>query len=227
MNLISLKSVGSTNDHAKMLAREGAPEGTVVCAEEQTAGRGRHGNLWTSVPGNLFCTFLLRPGAQAALSGQLSFVAAVALSRALKALLPEADIRLKWPNDLLLGGKKAAGILLETESPVDWVVVGIGVNIASAPEGAAHFAGVTAGQVLEKLSKELMSLYMDWKKDGFAAVRGEWLSQAASVGAEIGVRLPKASFYGIFRGIDDAGALLLDMADGSRKTITSGEVFFG
>ena len=116
LSLIELESTGSTNDHAKQLARNGYPHGTVVWAHQQTAGRGRQGNSWISIPGNLFMTMILRPDKNAALSGQLSFVAAVALAETLKEWLPPTvQIALKWPNDLLLNGKKAAGILLESE----------------------------------------------------------------------------------------------------------------
>lgn len=236
-SLVSLQKTGSTNDHAKDLAKKGWPEGTVVWAQEQTAGRGRHGNSWTSIPGNLFATMILRPKTNAALSGQLSFLAAVALARTLKPLLPDAaDISLKWPNDLLINGKKAAGILLETEvngvRPVEWVIIGIGVNITAAPEGAISLSAAgeksaESGHVLETLVANAMSLYNDWKKNGFDAVRTEWLDYARDIGKTINVRLPKATFAGIFRGIDENGALQLDMQDGSRKIITSGEVFTG
>lgn len=230
--LVALDSVGSTNDHAKELASNGASEGTIVWAKEQTAGRGRHGNAWTSLPGNLFMTLILRPQTPAALTGQLSFLAAVALARTLRPLLSE-PLTLKWPNDILIGGKKSAGILLETEAaglrPVPWVVIGIGVNVTDAPEGAASLRSlgieVSAGEVLESLAGRLMSLYAAWKKDGFAPIRAEWLESAGNLGGEINVRLPKETFSGTFLGIDDSGALQLKMPDNTRKTIASGEVF--
>jgi BirA family biotin operon repressor/biotin-[acetyl-CoA-carboxylase] ligase len=231
--LVALDAVGSTNDHAKTLARNGSPSGTVVWARAQTAGRGRQGNAWTSLPGNLFMTMILRPDTNAAVTGQLSFLAAVALARALRPLLPEARIGLKWPNDLLVNGRKAAGILLETEvsgvHPVPWVVIGIGVNVTDAPQGAVSLrsagAETNAEAVLESLVGHVMALYPAWKKEGFSAVRAEWLEQAISVGQEIDVRLPRETFRGTFLGIDNAGALELAMADGNRKTIASGEVF--
>jgi len=136
--LVELPAVGSTNDYAKDLARKGQSAFTVVWTHDQTAGKGRQGNTWTSIPGNLYMTMILRPGVNAERTGQLSFVAAVALAETLKEFLPSsAQITLKWPNDLLLNGKKAAGILLETEAggakPVDWVVIGMGVNVTGAP----------------------------------------------------------------------------------------------
>ncbi|MDF3025488.1 MAG: biotin--[acetyl-CoA-carboxylase] ligase, partial [Alphaproteobacteria bacterium] len=110
-NLIELPTVGSTNDHAKQLARSGYPAFTAVWSHEQTAGKGRQGNSWTSVPGNLYLSILLRPAATPAQNGQLSFLAAVALAETVKEMMAKPGmIALKWPNDLLLNGKKAAGI---------------------------------------------------------------------------------------------------------------------
>jgi BirA family biotin operon repressor/biotin-[acetyl-CoA-carboxylase] ligase len=233
--LVMLEAVGSTNDYAKTLARNGCPSDTVVWAREQTAGRGRQGNAWISLSGNLFMTLILRPELSAALMGQLSFLAAVALARTLRPLLgKDADIRVKWPNDLLIEGKKAAGILLETELngmlPVSWIVIGIGVNITDAPEGAVSLRAlgikeITAEDILEQLVFHVMTLYREWQKSGFSAVRDEWLECAYNIGSVINVRLPKETFSGTFLGIDHSGALQLKMPDGSKKIITSGEVF--
>lgn len=235
LSLIELDSVGSTNDHAKKLARNGYPHGTVVWAHQQTAGRGRQGNTWTSLPGNLFMTMILRPEKNAAVTGQMSFVSAVALAETLKEWVPPSvQVALKWPNDLLLSGKKAAGILLESDisgvHDVGWMIIGIGVNITEAPEDAACLkdfgvAGLDAGLVLEKLAKRLKTLYEIWRKTGFDLIRREWMSYAHNVGATINVRLPKETISGKFLGIDTSGALQLEMQDGSRKDISSGEVF--
>ena len=227
-NLVELPAVGSTNDHAKQLARDGAPAFMIVCTHDQTAGRGRQGNSWTSVPGNLYMTILLRPGTPPAQTGQLSFVAAVALAETLLPLLPaSARVSLKWPNDLLLNGKKAAGILLEAES--GWVVIGMGVNITGAPEGAASLKDLgvktSSGEVLEKLGNRLKSLYDIWRQNGFTPIRTEWLRHAHNIGQPINVRLPKETFSATFVGIDEAGALQVELPDGSRRQISSGEVF--
>jgi BirA family transcriptional regulator, biotin operon repressor / biotin---[acetyl-CoA-carboxylase] ligase len=236
MSLVELDTVGSTNDHAKTLARNGYPHGTIVWAHTQTAGRGRQGNSWLSLPGNLFMTVILRPDRNASVTGQLSFVIAVALAEALKEVLPpSAQISLKWPNDLLLNGRKAAGILLETElngvQPVNWIVAGIGVNVTDAPEGAASLkslgvTGVEAGHVLERLSVRIRMLYELWLKKGFEPIREEWLRYAHNMGTTINVRLPKETVSGKFVGIDSMGTLQLDLADGTRRDISSGEVFF-
>lgn len=228
--LVELDSVDSTNTHARRLAEEGCVSGTIVWAHAQTAGRGRHGNLWSSIPGNLFMTMVLRPDKSAAEAAQLSFVAAVALAQTLEEFSP--GISLKWPNDALLDGRKVAGILLEAEAdgarPVKFVLIGIGVNVKAAPEGAASLAscGVEAGKVLERLVQKTASFYDLWLKEGFAPVRREWLRRSChDVGNAVKVRLSDKVFSGIFRGIDASGALELDMPDGSFRQVTSGEVF--
>lgn len=227
-NLVELSSVGSTNDHAKQLARSGYPAFTTVWAHDQTAGKGRQGNSWTSVAGNLYMSVLLRPAATAAQNGQLSFLAAVALAETVKEFMPKpSQIAMKWPNDLLLNGKKAAGILLETEG--DWVVMGIGVNVAGAPDGAASLrdfgADAQSGHVLEKLVTRLKDFYDLWVKSGFAPIRSQWLHYAHNIGMTIQVRMPNETFSGKFLGIDDAGALEIEMPDGAKRTVCSGEVF--
>jgi hypothetical protein len=149
--------VESTNDEARRLAEQGAAAGAVVVAAEQVKGRGRHGRAWASPPGNLYASLLLRPDCRIAAAAQLSLVASLALAEALVALAPpDADVRVKWPNDVLVRGAKVAGLLLESASAaherVAWVVVGSGVNIASAPADTLYPAtalwGSQAGSLL-------------------------------------------------------------------------------
>lgn len=234
LNVVELDTVGSTNDHAKKLAQEGAASGTVVWAHEQTAGRGRQGNSWVSPVGNLYMSMILRPRTSGAHVGQLSFLSAVALANVLETILPEtAKITLKWPNDLLINRKKAAGILLETESQganPSWVVIGIGVNVASAPEKAVslHDVGVKTcepADVMEPLAREILSLAEQWEQDGFEPIRTAWLTRSCKPGEPLTARLPKETLTGTFSGLDHTGALLLTLADGRKRTITSGEVF--
>lgn len=233
-NLVELDTVGSTNDHAKTLARNGYPHGTVVFAHEQTAGRGRQGNAWSSLSGNLFTTFILRPQLSAASTGQLSFVAAVALAETLRDILPPAaTVGLKWPNDVFVNGRKVAGILLEAEAdgvrPVSWVIVGIGVNITAAPEEAIALSelgvSIAARDLLAKLDEKMDALYGVWAQKGFEPIRNAWLEHAINVGKEIRVRLPKDDFRAKFVGIDKTGSLQIELADGTERLIASGEVF--
>jgi BirA family biotin operon repressor/biotin-[acetyl-CoA-carboxylase] ligase len=235
MYLVELESVASTNDHAKKLAKNGYPSGVIIWAHEQTAGRGRQGNTWVSLPGNLFMTIILRPNVNIAQIGQLSLLIGVALSNVLASFVPAAnDIRLKWPNDIYINGKKAGGILIETESQgmlqVPWSVVGIGFNIVDAPEGAISLAdvGVTtyeAGHMVEFLSKEINMLVKQWENKGFADIREAWLKRAYKLGEVITARLPKQTLTGVFEGLDKNGALLLTGTDGVRHVINAGEVF--
>ena len=161
--LLRYDTIGSTNDEAKALARAGAPEGTLVWAGEQTAGRGRRGRGWVSPPGNLYLSLILRPAVAPARAAQLGFVAALALGEGLGALCgPALEIRCKWPNDILAAGRKLAGILLESEitdsNAIDFVVIGTGTNLASRPSDAEYpatslaeqgFPGVTPEQLLQ------------------------------------------------------------------------------
>jgi BirA family transcriptional regulator, biotin operon repressor / biotin---[acetyl-CoA-carboxylase] ligase len=231
-----LETTGSTNDDAKVQARQGAAEGTIVHALCQTAGRGRQGNHWMSEPGNLYMSVVLRPQVSAALSGQLSFLAAVALAQTVQLLLPPAaDIALKWPNDLLIGGRKAAGILLETETAggkpvVDWLVLGMGLNLRHAPLGAVSLLEAGAentdvAAVRDLLAGNVLSLYRRWQQEGFAIIRNAWLERAAHLGKTIRIRLPGEEFQAVFDGIDAQGALEITMEGGAKRSIASGEVF--
>lgn len=233
--------VGSTNDEAVRLAAEGAPDGTVVWARRQTAGRGRRGRHWDSPEGNLYFSVVMRPRVDAAAGAQLSFVAALAVGDAIATLLPNhARIEHKWPNDVLVDGAKISGILLESAGgaghSVDWIVVGCGVNVAEVPRSAGraatglHREGAIGADVHEVLGLVLERLryWRDvWTQDGFDRVRAAWLARAHGLGGAMTARLPGRDLCGRFVGMDDAGALLLDLPDGGRRRIAAGEVYFG
>src|SRR5260370_38384203 len=184
--------VGSSNDEAKALARVGAPEGALVGAGTQTAGRGRRGRAWASPPGNLYLSLILRPDGAAAQAAQLGFVAALGLGDALAALAgPGLDLRYKWPNDIVADGRKLAGILLESETSasgsVDFVVLGIGVNLIAAPSGTEFpatslaeegIAGVSPAALLEAFTRHFDAWARRWRAAGFAPVREAWLARA-------------------------------------------------
>jgi BirA family biotin operon repressor/biotin-[acetyl-CoA-carboxylase] ligase len=235
LHLVELETVDSTNDYAKKLARNAYPTGVVVWAHEQTAGRGRQGNAWVSMPGNLFMSMIMRPKAPTAQVGQLSLLTGVAVANVLESIVPaENKVRLKWPNDVFIDGKKAAGVLIETETQgqlrLPWAVIGIGLNVAAAPKDAVslHDIGVTsheAGHVLELISREVLLLLSRWEEEGFAPVREAWLSRAYKLGQAITARLPKETVTGVFEGLDEKGALLITGADGRRQFISTGEVF--
>jgi BirA family transcriptional regulator, biotin operon repressor / biotin---[acetyl-CoA-carboxylase] ligase len=237
--LVFYDSTGSTNDEAKRLARGGAPEGTLVWALEQTAGRGRRRRIWVSPRGNLYASLLLRPDCPAARVAQLGFVAALAVGGALQAILPRLErLAYKWPNDVLINGRKIAGVLLESEintaGEPSFVVVGVGVNLSGSPRGTEFPAtsiaeeglgAIPPGLMLEKFAHHFQSMEARWRAEGFAPVRTAWLaSSALSRGAPIRVRLERATLHGSFVDLDDSGALLLDEA-GEHRYISAGEVF--
>lgn len=235
--VINYDAIGSTNDEASRLAREGAPEGTVVCAREQTAGRGRRGRSWASPPGNLYLSLIVRPACAAGKAAQLGFVAALAVGDALNAKLPAlVGLSYKWPNDVLLHGRKLAGILLESEGTARqeaaFVIVGIGINLVSSPRGVQFPVtsvieeGLDPPQpsaLLEELTEHFRTWLQRWRIAGFAPVRRAWRARAMSIGDLIRVRLDTATLHGRFLGIDDEGALLLQTAS-ERRRISAGEI---
>jgi BirA family biotin operon repressor/biotin-[acetyl-CoA-carboxylase] ligase len=232
---IAFGRVASTNDEARRCAEAGAGEGLVVTALEQTAGRGRHGRAWESPAGNLFASFLLRPPVPPARAGEFGFGSAVAAAEAVEELVPHMRVACKWPNDVLVDGRKIAGILLEsrgTPERLDWLVVGIGLNVARAPGGAGSPAtsiatlGGAAGveEALAALAGRLAHWYRCWCADGFAPLRLAWLARAHAIGETLKLRRNGTESEGRFAGLDEGGALLLDLADGRREAISYGEV---
>ena len=241
--LVALGEVGSTNDEAMALAAKGAAEGTLVWARCQTAGKGRRGRSWASPPGNLYLSLVLRPTAPAARIPEIAFVAALAAGDAIRGLIPlSLAINFKWPNDVLVGGEKAAGLLLEAATmpgagrgPDDWLVLGVGINVASHPEGLALPAtslraqgatGAGVAEVLEGFCGAFTVWYERWRRDGFGAIRAAWLAGAAGLGEAVRVRLENESLDGVFLGLDQDGALLLGDGAGNERRITAGDVFF-
>lgn len=236
--LLRYDSIGSTNDEAKALAHAGAAEGTLVWAGEQTEGRGRRGRLWLSPPGNLYLSLIMRPAVAPARAAQLGFVAALALAEGVGALCgPNLDIRCKWPNDILVAGRKLAGILLESEitdnDRIDFVVIGAGANLASRPDGVEYpatslteqgFPGIGPGHLLQACVGRFDFWARIWRAEGFAPIRAAWLTRAAGLGAEIRVRLERTTVFGRFLDLDESGSLVIDTAAGRRR-IAAGEVF--
>jgi BirA family biotin operon repressor/biotin-[acetyl-CoA-carboxylase] ligase len=229
--------VASTNDEAKSLAAAGAAEGMLVWAREQTAGRGRLARQWISRPGNLYASLILRPDVPIATAAQLGFAAALAIGETCLAFAPEAAIAYKWPNDVLLDGKKLAGILMESQATSDgrlaWLVIGMGVNLATYPVNvdrpatafAATGADVGSEAMLIGLARCFLPWYERWRDgQGFAALREAWLARAQGLGQAIRVALPHDEFTGRFAGLDADGALLLETGSTTRR-VSAGDVF--
>lgn len=227
-------ALASTNDEAKSQAEAGAPEGTLIVADAQTAGRGRMGRSFHSPPGNLYMSLLVRPGRSAEERARLSFVTAVALGDAIAELLPSDAVSLKWPNDVLVYGRKVSGILLESASGADWLVMGVGVNVVSSPEqlgqsatslAEAGWHAANRDDFLVRYATVLARWYQRWRDDGFAPVRQAWIDRAAYRGRTIEARLPHESIRGTFADLDGDGRLILLTEDGARREIGAGEIF--
>ncbi len=238
-SLIALESVGSTSDEARNLAENGAPAGTIVWAKQQTAGRGRRGRVWNSPIGNLYCSVIVRPPVRPTMAAQLSFVTALALGEGIREFLPSgAAVQYKWPNDVLIDGKKFAGILLESqigeEGMLDWVLIGTGVNVGSFPSDTERpatslnqaGAELSVVDVLTAYAQSLWSWFALWQRDGFGPIRETWLGRAAGLGEAIEVRLPNEILSGTFDALDTSGSLVLLTSHG-RQIISAGEVFVG
>lgn len=229
-------SLGSTNDEAKRLAEDGAREGTVIRADRQSQGRGRRGRQWVSETGNLFTSILLRPEVPLHQAATLPFVAAVALGDTLAPKLPQGAVSYKWPNDVLLKGRKVSGILIESGGSRlgFWLVLGLGLNLSSYPGEALYpatslkEAGVewTPQEALNSFLPVFAGLYDTWRGHGFAPLRRAWLNRAAHIGKAVEVRQDGRALNGVFEDIDENGALRLRLADGELETITAGDVFF-
>lgn len=234
VGLISRDTVGSTNAEALALARAGERGPLWITARAQSAGRGRRGRTWVSEPGNLHASLLLTDPAPPERAAQLAFVAALAVHDAITATAPglAPQLAFKWPNDVLLGGAKVAGILIEAEGMPLVVAIGIGINCAHHPADAeraatdlaAAGASVTVEALLAALSLAMVERLREWEA-GFAPIRAAWLGRAAGRGGELRARLGTRELTGRFEGIDEEGHLRLRLGDGSIETIASGEVF--
>ncbi|MGE5528737.1 MAG: biotin--[acetyl-CoA-carboxylase] ligase [Patescibacteria group bacterium] len=236
--VIHLETTASTNDEARRLGQAGWPEGTVVAAEEQTAGRGRLGRRWSSPAGGLCFSMILRPGLALADLGPLTIVAAAALRRA---ILAETGLEtsIKWPNDLMAGGRKLAGILAEASGELgraDLVVVGIGLNVNQADfprplRGRAVSLRQLLGRevrrvpILRAFLASFEDLYLRGRKDGFAAALAEAAANTSTLGRPVRVRAGGRLVEGVAVRLDPDGALVVALADGGGEArIHAGEV---
>ncbi len=239
--LVTLDTVGSTNDEARRLAGEGARDGTLIRARRQTAGRGRLGRTWISEAGNLYFSVVLKPGCRLGQAGQIGFVAANAVATAIAEVLPgTVTVGCKWPNDVLAGGRKISGMLLESEvngaGDLDWLVAGIGINVDSHPEDVNFPAtslkasgadgSVSADTMLEAFCRTFRTGYTEWSLDGFEPVRRAWLARAVGRGRDIRARTASGTVEGVFEDVDAGGALIVRGADGTLTKVSAGDVYF-
>ncbi len=224
------EEIGSTNDEIKDFCRTPGQK-IVVSAQKQNNGRGRRGRKWIGQDGNLFMS--LATEIPLFKLGQAVFVVTLALLKSIKKLAPKSNVSLKWPNDVLVNGCKVSGILLE-KAQGDYLVIGIGVNIAAYPEIEDIIYKTTslkeAGVVTERITflkifiAEFDACLFDWEKNGFVSIKQQWLAYAAHLGKKICVNKETESKEGTFEGVDDNGLLLLGL-EGKIEKIYAGDVF--
>ncbi len=210
-----------------------------ISAKRQTTGKGRRGREWVSKTGNLFCTGLFPYTRTPSAAAQLSFVAALAVYDTISHFRPHDHTRIKWPNDVLLDGKKISGILLEsgTTNGQLWVAVGIGINIASAPQDVQYPTTFLHADVVEQqrpfmsdVKTALFERFATWLKlynqNGFEALRTTWLARAQGIGGPVSAKLLNKTIKGTAIGMDADGALEVKTHLGNTVKIHAGDVFF-
>lgn len=231
------ETLNTTQDTCITLANAGEPGRLAVQAARQTAARGSRGRPWTTLPGNLALSVLLRPTSPASDAGHWALLAALALAEAVQAeggqagavqAGANADIRLKWPNDLMLGGAKLGGILLDSalrpDGGLDWLVIGCGVNLAAAPEDAAALpVPVSARAVATGFLARLDAWDRRRLLDGFQPIRQAWLARGPELGTHLHIRTGGREVAGAFQGLSDTGALLLQTG-GRVHAFSTGEL---
>ncbi len=246
-NLILLERTGSTNDAAKEAALQGAPEGTVVVAEAQTAGRGRLGRRWVAPPGTcLLCSLLFRPALPLSRANWLTMITSMAAADAIWKQTG-LQVSLKWPNDLIVfdpaspgrspAWRKLAGVLTETGvkgKRLDFVIVGIGINVNVPPDllpGLAPNATSILAETGEEADREvLLATFLHQVERRYKAIQAgesphrEWAARLATVGQRVRVSTPAGPLTGIAEGVDEDGALLLRTADGQVHRLLAGDV---
>jgi BirA family biotin operon repressor/biotin-[acetyl-CoA-carboxylase] ligase len=236
----ALDEIDSTNAEARRRAETGEAGPLWITARVQTAGRGRRGRSWETGYGNLAATYLVRTGKPPGEAAQVSFVAALAVADLAAAYVPASLVTLKWPNDPLIAGRKAAGILVESgPHPAGglWLAVGCGVNLATPPEAADRPATAFAehidaappkpAEALQVLAGSFERWRSLWERAGFPPIAQAWTAKAHGLGQPCTARLPNESIAGIAEGLDPDGALRLRTTAGAIRRITAGDVFFG
>lgn len=235
--LAVFESLPSTSEFCRARAAAGEPEGLAVLALRQTAGRGSRGRSWESPPGSLALSVLLRPDTPVTEAGQWALLAGVAMAEGFSRFVPDyAALTLKWPNDLLLGGRKLGGILVDSQAAGDklaWLVIGFGANLAAAPHlpdrpAVACLADTGSAPPPEQAAHAILVRLGHWHgvRERFAPVRGAWLRYGPPLGARTTLKLGTRQIEGRFAGLADDGSLLLQTAAGV-EAYAAGEVLLG
>ncbi|MDX1923955.1 MAG: biotin--[acetyl-CoA-carboxylase] ligase [Rickettsiaceae bacterium] len=241
-HLLLLDEIDSTNDEAKRIALSGqSPDYLVICAKKQNKGRGRSGNNWESLDGNLFMSLIVPSSKDLDSMSQLSFVSSLALENLLSNLFKKYSINnmleLKWPNDVLINDKKVAGILLETAGKNnEYLVIGIGVNITQSPViedrkiTNLHEEGllkIDRNEIMNRFMSHFSVLYKNWQTNEFLSIRSKWLKKAKGLGKIISVNTGSSRISGRFMDIDFKGQIRLHVSSGQIHSVNTGELFFG
>jgi BirA family biotin operon repressor/biotin-[acetyl-CoA-carboxylase] ligase len=236
--VIVLGQIDSTNSEAMRRITSGETGPLWIRAEAQSRGRGRSGRSWSSEPGNLYATFLFAPGCARSEAHQLSLLTGVAVFDAIREMSGSdiAGLRLKWPNDVLIGAGKVAGILAESTAGTGGellAIIGVGINLAHAPADAnrsttrlsEHGIRADPATALDQLDKALQRWLGTWDRGhGFAAIRGAWLERAGSIGEMLAINATEGQVEGRFAGLDADGSLLLTDAAGRERRFLFGDV---
>jgi len=241
--VLILDETDSTNAEARRRAEAGEVGPLWITARRQSAGRGRRGRKWESEGGNLFSSLLLLTQKSPAEAAQLTFAASLAVADLLDRYVPPALVRIKWPNDVLLDGRKTSGILIESgPAPTGglWLAVGIGVNLSQTPGDterpatciAEHLGqGIASAPTVDDAAKalaETFGVWLDrWTTLGFQPILDAWIARTPGLHGPCTARLTNETLTGTADGVEADGSLRLKLLDGSLRVISAGDVFFG
>lgn len=240
-HLLLLDEVDSTNSEAQRIAlSDRSPSYLVITSKKQTNGRGRSGRTWESPHGNLYMSVIVPKTATLDEMSQLTFVSSLALENAISSLFHSegmnTKIELKWPNDVMINDKKVAGILLESAGKnMEYIVIGVGVNISKAPEikdkpstslQAEGLTKLESTEMLNRFMSNFLKLYQTWLSEEFRGIREKWLKKARNIGKIISVDSGGTRISGKFMDIDFKGQLRVQVASGQIHSINTGEVVF-
>lgn len=241
--VLAFDELDSTNAEARRRAEAGEAGPLWITATRQTAGRGRRGRAWSTGEGNLAATYLFTSTKSAPEAAQVSFVTALAVADVFDGLVPPSLVAIKWPNDVLIDGRKASGILIEsgTFAPgVLWLAIGCGLNLQHFPTDverpatrvADHLradvaAAPTPEQAMAALAAAFVTRMGQWLEGGFPAVVNAWMRKASGLGLPCVARLGSETVEGVADGLEADGSLRLVLPSGEVRRVTAGDVFFG
>lgn len=236
MKIIEFEEVYSTNDMARYIAQEGEDAPFWVISKKQTNGRGRRGRVWTSLSGNLFATYVIKLDDVSKLSPLYSFIIAIALKNCIEKYIPQQETLLKWPNDILVDGKKISGILLESwiEKPNAFIAIGIGVNLLQSPDiedkettSIKDYSKPPEPKyLLSQIDTEFNILNEIYINEGFSPIKKLWEENAFGFGKPVQIKSQNETLFGIFNGINENGELILIDENQNIKFIQAGDVNF-